>query len=622
MAPRNVAYGIAGIRTRVVVKEIPLYRRQTVSSLLDAVEDSDEDETLVVEQAQVLRAIFAELLDATERLRHINIVPILGFRVDILKPYVVQPRYYPFEQWLIAHPELRIEERTRLLRDVAEGLRFLHETNLDAMPYHGRVHLNNVLLRRQDSPGQPMVAAISDTYLQMTIENADKILTDKFGPNLSSTPSSALGFQGYIAPEFFEVNTPYGSQLGDVWAFGFTVLHAITRDWPPYLSIRLDPSGRLVRRAPDPLAYPETLPSNDPLWTLIFGATRTVAYRHNMAEIVVALEARLSWDPEKAPHERSGDDFPETMLDASDHAGVSEVWSSEISELAGLLRFDPKMPLVSDTQHAKVKFAHWETFGAAPMPVAVKEIKIRLIDDSREETDRVVRRMLREAKVWQSLEHPYVLPLLGFKTRGPNPCLVSPWCPEGHLESYFRKFPDMEFSARLRLVIQVALGLQFIHSKGIMHGDIKPKNVLIFEGRPAICDFGTARFVEAQASGSTTSGVAARTVKYASPERLKGDSKVKNTRSDIWSFAGLILYALSLKAPYHAYGSRETQDKILNGIVPQPEEHPLLPRESGLWSILLRCWLLDPNSRPTMPDIVNLLRDESDSHGVEWPRDD
>lgn len=75
-----------------------------------------------------------------------------------------------------------------------------------------------------------------------------------------------------------------------------------------------------------------------------------------------------------------------------------------------------------------------------------------------------------------------------------------------------------------------------------MHGDIKPKNVLIFEGRPAICDFGTARFVEAQASGSTTSGVAARTVKYASPERLKGDSKVKNTRSDIWSFAGLTLY--------------------------------------------------------------------------------
>lgn len=77
---------------------------------------------------------------------------------------------------------------------------------------------------------------------------------------------------------------------------------AITRDWPPYLSIRLDPSGRLVRRAPDPLAYPETLPSNDPLWNLIFGATRTVAYRHNMTEIVVAVSRYYALQPTRRPN--------------------------------------------------------------------------------------------------------------------------------------------------------------------------------------------------------------------------------------------------------------------------------------------------------------------------------
>lgn len=75
-----------------------------------------------------------------------------------------------------------------------------------------------------------------------------------------------------------------------------------------------------------------------------------------------------------------------------------------------------------------------------------------------------------------------------------------------------------------------------------MHGDIKPKNILIYEGRPAICDFGSARFVDAQASGSTTTGIAARTVRYASPERLKADLEVKNVRSDVWSFASLTLY--------------------------------------------------------------------------------
>ncbi|KIO20884.1 hypothetical protein M407DRAFT_219614, partial [Tulasnella calospora MUT 4182] len=217
------------------------------------------------------------------------------------------------------------------------------------------------------------------------------------------------------------------------------------------------------------------------------------------------------------------------------------------------------------------------------------------------------KRMLREAKVWQGLKHPHILPLLGFRTHGPNPCLVSPWCPDGNLESYLKSGAGIEFSARLRLVIQVALGVRFIHSRGIMHGDIKPKNILIYEGRATVCDFGTARFVDAETSGSTTTGIAARTVKYAPPERLKADPEVKNVRSDVWSFAGLTLYALSLKAPYHACGSSQAQQKILNGIVPDPEDHPLIPSENGLWSILLACWLLDPSCRPSMPEVVNLV---------------
>lgn len=93
------------------------------------------------------------------------------------------------------------------------------------MPYHGRIHLNNILLHRLDTPGQQIVAAISDTYLQTTIDIADKLLTDKFGPGLASTSSSTFSNRGYIAPELFGANATCGSQPGDVWAFGFTVLH-------------------------------------------------------------------------------------------------------------------------------------------------------------------------------------------------------------------------------------------------------------------------------------------------------------------------------------------------------------------------------------------------------------
>ncbi|KAG9039332.1 hypothetical protein FS837_000988 [Tulasnella sp. UAMH 9824] len=619
----DVAIGTTGSPAQIVIKEIPLYRPRFLPSLLDSGEDSDNDDELVIdEQAKDLRPILADLLQATEDLRHINVVPILGFRLNTFKPYVVQPRYCSFEQWLVSHPELGIEERIRLLRDAAEGLHFVHSANLPAMPYHGRVHLHNILLRRRDSPGQPMVAAISDTYLQMTVEAADGILTKKYGPSLSGTRSSAFSHRGYIAPEFFAGEAAYGSQSGDVWAFGFTLLHAITRDWPPYLPIRLDSAGQLVRRTPDPFVYPATLPSNDPLWHLIFGAARAADRRYSMSEIIVTLDTRLVWDPKLMEAGTSSDKVLETSLDTDGAAAACRGPPSEAPELRGFLRFDRNIPLASDKLHAKVKFAYWETFGSAPMPVAVKEIKVRLVQGAWEETDCAVRRMLQEASVWQASKHTNILPLLGFRTQGQNPCLVSPWCPDGNLESYLKQRPDIEFSARLGMVVQVGLGLRFIHSRRIMHGDIKPKNVVIYEGRPSICDFGTARFVDAQECDSTSTEMEAITVRYAPPERLKTNPKVEDVRSDVWSFASLTLYVLSLKTPYHSYGSSETRQRILDGIVPQPEDHPLIPPQSGFWSILSACWLPEPSCRPAMSEVLGLLKEQCDEHGVEWPRDE
>lgn len=74
-----------------------------------------------------------------------------------------------------------------------------------------------------------------------------------------------------------------------------------------------------------------------------------------------------------------------------------------------------------------------------------------------------------------------------------------------------------------------------------MHGDIKPKNVLMYQGRPAISDFGTARWIEEAADDTTTGMIAARTTRYASPERL-AESRSKTTQSDVWSFGGLALF--------------------------------------------------------------------------------
>ncbi|KIO20886.1 hypothetical protein M407DRAFT_81064 [Tulasnella calospora MUT 4182] len=225
--------------------------------------------------------------------------------------------------------------------------------------------------------------------------------------------------------------------------------------------------------------------------------------------------------------------------------------------------------------------------------------------------------MLREAKAWKALRHTYILPLLGFKVYGTNPCLISPWCPEGDLELYLGKYLDWEFGDRFKManiylfaVVQVGLGLNFIHTKPIVHGDIKPKNVLIYQGKPAICDFGTARWIEE--SADTTSGIiAARTVRYASPERL-AESRAKTTKSDVWSFGGLALFVLSGKHPYFRYDGAKTREQILDGRFPEPTDYSTVPLEQPIWAILKACWKLDPSERRTMVDVIQSVRPRQD----------
>lgn len=62
-----------------------------------------------------------------------------------------------------------------------------------------------------------------------------------------------------------------------------------------------------------------------------------------------------------------------------------------------------------------------------------------------------------------------------------------------------------------------------------------------------------------------------------------------------------------MKAPYHTYGSSEAHQMIFNGIAPRPEDHPLIPPESGIWSVLQACWLVDPSCRPNMFEVIDLV---------------
>ncbi|KAF9256319.1 kinase-like protein [Marasmius fiardii PR-910] len=131
--------------------------------------------------------------------------------------------------------------------------------------------------------------------------------------------------------------------------------------------------------------------------------------------------------------------------------------------------------------------------GKSTMPQTVG-LKLVMMDYSNlsEQMRKFCQAFVVQVSVWRQLQHPNVLPLLGiyfFEGRR-ELCLISPWMEKGNLVAYVRSTPreDVDHYA---LAYDVANGLSYLHSKDIVHGELRGVNVLITSsGRACIGDFG------------------------------------------------------------------------------------------------------------------------------------
>jgi abelson tyrosine-protein kinase 1 len=100
---------------------------------------------------------------------------------------------------------------------------------------------------------------------------------------------------------------------------------------------------------------------------------------------------------------------------------------------------------------------------------------------------------VREAAIWKTLQHRHVLPLYGASSAAGDPpwFFVSPYFAHGSLSDYLRRLPRLRDADVLRMMQQVARGMEYLHEKGVLHGDLKASNVLVSDhAHCVISDFG------------------------------------------------------------------------------------------------------------------------------------
>jgi hypothetical protein len=101
------------------------------------------------------------------------------------------------------------------------------------------------------------------------------------------------------------------------------------------------------------------------------------------------------------------------------------------------------------------------------------------------------------------------------------------------------------------VVARVARALAAAHQRGVLHLDVKPKNILIGDdGQPRLLDFGLARLQDAYADERVGAGQVSGTVQYMAPEQARGEVRRVGPRSDVFGLGGVLYFLLTGRAPF------------------------------------------------------------------------
>jgi serine/threonine-protein kinase len=221
--------------------------------------------------------------------------------------------------------------------------------------------------------------------------------------------------------------------------------------------------------------------------------------------------------------------------------------------------------------------------------VALKMLLPRLAPDKLQRA-----RFVNEAKVLARLDHPNLVPLLGFLDVGGRTFIVMPFVRGITLDRMLRKQGRLAVDVAVDLFDQIAAGLGHVHSHQILHRDLKPANVIVRgDGRVMLTDFGIARAIGADKL--TATGMVVGTAEYLAPEQASGESR-DDLRSDIYALGVLLYEMLTGQVPFRHPNAAEVLRHHVS--TPPPPPRLIVPDlPAALEEAVLRSLAKDPDQR-------------------------
>ena len=241
-----------------------------------------------------------------------------------------------------------------------------------------------------------------------------------------------------------------------------------------------------------------------------------------------------------------------------------------------------------------------EVIGVGGMAVVYKArchrlnrlVAIKILKDEHARDEEFQRRFNAESQAVAMLSHPNIVSVYDVSSSNDAHYIVMELIDGITLKQYMEKKGILNWKETLHFAIQIAKALEHAHSRGIVHRDIKPHNVMVLKnGSVKVADFGIARVMS---KSNTLTKEALGSVHYISPEQAKGGRV--DSRSDLYSLGVVMYEMITGRPPFDGESPVAVAIQHINGGAKMPSTlNPNIP--GGLEQIIMKAMAHDPANR-------------------------